>query len=68
MSQLNTSTTNGTGRDMNTIRNILVDRFPVFKPKRMAKLPLKIGIHRDIRRLAPDLTARKVAKALADYT
>jgi ProQ/FINO family len=40
----------------------------VFKPKRMAKLPLKIGIHRDIRRLAPDLTARKVAKALADYT
>jgi hypothetical protein len=56
------------GRDVNTIRNILVDRFPVFKPKGMAKLPLKIRIHCDIRRLALDLTARKVAKALDDYT
>ena len=51
------------------IRQILVERFPAcFRPKRTAKLPIKIGIHKDIRRAAPDLTAREIARALADYT
>jgi ProP effector len=77
MSQLNTSTPSAIkapqvptpSRSAYTVRQILVDRFPAcFRPKRTAKLPIKIGIHKDIRRAAPDLTAREIARALADYT
>ena len=77
MSQLNTSTSNSViapplptpTRSAYTVRQILVERFPAcFRPKRTAKLPIKIGIHKDIRRAAPDLTAREIARALADYT
>ena len=76
MSQLNTSTPNSIKappvptptRSAYTIRQILVERFPAcFRPKRTAKLPIKIGIHKDIRRAGPDLTAREIARALADY-
>jgi sRNA-binding protein len=69
MSQPNTSILSlSKGRGTLEIRRILVDRFSVFRPKGTAKLPLKIGIYKDIRRAAPDLSIREVNKALANYT
>lgn len=51
------------------MRAILVERFPkVFMPKGTAKLPLRIGIHVDIGREAPDLDKWEVKCALDDYT
>lgn len=50
-------------------REQLAAAFPLcFKPKREAKLPLKIGIHRDIRERQPELPMRRLRRALADYT
>ena len=51
------------------IRAILVERFPkCFMPKGERKVPLKIGIYYDIRKLCPDLSSRKISRALSDYT
>ncbi|MBS9476197.1 ProQ/FINO family protein [Ancylobacter radicis] len=50
-------------------REVLVERFPrTFMPKGERKIPLKVGIYQDLRIAAPDLSARKMADALHDYT
>jgi ProP effector len=51
------------------LRAFLADTFPeCFKPKRVPKLPLKIGIRRDIALLCPELAWNHLQWALADYT
>lgn len=51
------------------VRLILHRRFPnAIKGKGMPKLPLKIGIHRDIRLISPDLSMKEIRSALHDYT
>lgn len=39
-----------------------------FKPKGSPKLPLKLGIHRDVREAHPDLSSRLVWMTIEDYT
>jgi sRNA-binding protein len=78
MSQLNTSAVRSATtppgfikhrpRNSRIIRRILVERFVIFRAAGTVKYPLKIGIDKDIRTSAPDLTAREVARVLADYT
>lgn len=51
------------------VRALLVKRFPrCFAPKGAPKLPLKIGIYRDLCAACPDLTHRKIHRAIRDYT
>lgn len=51
------------------IRAVLVERFPrTFFPKGVSKLPLRIGIHIDIKRACPDLDKWDIKCALDDYT
>jgi sRNA-binding protein len=49
-------------------RYILAERFPLaFKHKKEHKVPLAIGIHRQIFEAAPDLSRKLVRDALHDY-
>jgi ProP effector len=46
----------------------LIGRFPAaFKPQGQQRLPLKIGIHKDVFELAPDLPQHEVKKAITMY-
>lgn len=50
-------------------RAILVSRFPqVFMGRGKSKIPLKIGIFKDIRNHSPDLSRGELRAALQDYT
>jgi ProP effector len=52
-----------------TIRYQLVDRFPAaFKGKGMPKVPLAIGIFKEIKRRAPEITRHDLNIAMQDYT
>jgi ProP effector len=61
----------GTAAIVNAIkmRKLLAKRFPqCFKAFGQPKLPLKIGIDRDIIAAAPELRYRNILYAIADYT
>ncbi len=55
--------------DTDKLRVVLVQRFPrTFAPRHARKVPLKIGINRDLRLACPDMTRREIALALRSYT
>jgi sRNA-binding protein len=57
------------GRRGVVIRALLAERFPkCFAAKGQAKRPLKIGIHADIRKAAPDISIKELNRGLFDYT
>jgi hypothetical protein len=50
------------------MRDTLIERWPnCFKGPEQAKLPLKIGIHRDIKAIAPELSTRDLGTAIRYY-
>jgi ProP effector len=50
------------------IRDTLIERWPdCFRGPEQAKLPLKTGIHRDIKAIAPELSSRDLGTAIAYY-
>jgi sRNA-binding protein len=50
------------------IRDTLIERWPnCFKGPEQAKLPLKIGIHRDIKAIAPELSTKDLGTAIRSY-
>src|ERR1700730_17559478 len=47
----------------------LLSRFPLaLRPRRTPKIPLKIGIDKDIIERCPDINPKRIRWALADYT
>ncbi|MGE3279940.1 MAG: ProQ/FINO family protein [Alphaproteobacteria bacterium] len=51
------------------VRARLVERFPAaFQPKGAPKIPLALGVYAEIRTRCPDISARRIAIALHDYT
>jgi len=50
------------------MRDTLIERWPnCFKGPEQAKLPLKIGIHRDIKAIAPELSTKDLGTAIRYY-
>jgi len=50
------------------MRDTLIERWPnCFKGPEQAKLPLKIGIHRDIKAIAPELSTKDLRTAIRYY-
>jgi hypothetical protein len=50
------------------MRDALIERWPnCFKGPEQPKLPLKIGIHRDIKAIAPELSTRDLGTAIRYY-
>jgi hypothetical protein len=50
------------------MRDTLIERWPnCFKGPEQAKLPLKIGIHRDIKAIAPELSTKDLGTAIRHY-
>jgi len=55
--------------DSEVVRRLLVERFPnLFMGKGRLKIPLAIGIDKELFRLMPDISRKRIRSALHNYT